>query len=147
NLGWRMGALWAVDPERRILRCRAAWVQPTDAPKSALMDATLTSTFPSGVGLPGRVWADGRAAWIPDVLRDDNFPRGEWAAADGLHAAFGFPILLGRDVLGVIEFFHDAIREPDQELLQAMSVIGSQIGQFMERTEVERAVLKSEARK
>ena len=28
-----------------------------------------------------------------------------------------------------------------------MSVIGSQIGQFMERKEVERAVLKSEARK
>ena len=44
------------------------------------------------------------------------------------------PILLGREVLGVLEFFSDEIRTPDRELLDMMASIGSQTGQFIERT-------------
>ena len=51
----------------------------------------------------------------------------------GLHAAFGFPILIGNDVIGIIEFFSHEIREPDEPLLNMMSAIGSQIGQFIRR--------------
>jgi PAS domain S-box-containing protein len=81
------------------------------------------------------------------VAKDDNFPRADPAAREGLHGAFGFPILLGDEVLGVLEFFSHQIKEPDADLLSTMSVIGSQIGQFIERKEAERAVLESEARK
>src|SRR4029434_9716056 len=56
------------------------------------------------------------------------------------HAAFGFPILLGADVLGVIAFFSREIRQPDQELLDLMATLGSQIGQFIERKRAEDAV-------
>jgi signal transduction histidine kinase/DNA-binding response OmpR family regulator len=43
-------------------------------------------------------------------------------------------------VLGVLEFFSHQIRQPDTKLLKLLSAIGSQIGQFIERTEAEAAL-------
>jgi GAF domain-containing protein len=48
--------------------------------------------------------------------------------------------------LGVIEFFSREIRQPDQELLNVLATIGSQIGQFIERKRSEEALRESEAR-
>src|SRR5204862_6770503 len=96
-----------------------------------------TSAFAPGVGLPGRVWTTRQPAWIPDVAADPNFPRGDAAGREGLHAAFGFPITLGADVLGVMEFFSREIRPPDEALLSMFATIGHQIGLFAERRRAE----------
>ena len=66
-----------------------------------------------------------------------NFPRAPMAASGGLHAAFGFPILLHGDVLGVLEFFSREIRHPEEAFLQMLASIGGQIGQFIERRRVQ----------
>jgi len=42
--------------------------------------------------------------WIEEVTGDTNFPRASSACLEGLHSAFGFPIRLDKEVLGVIEF-------------------------------------------
>ena len=131
-LGWQSGAVWEVNRARRQIRCVGAW----HAPELALDEftsATTASTFERGVGLPGRVWARGASAWIPDVTRDDNFPRAEAAARVGLHAAFAVPIMDGRRVQGVLEFFSRDIREPSPDLLAMMTTVCSQIGLFIER--------------
>ena len=136
TLGWEHGALWQVDPRADVLTCGAVW--PAPAPRFTEFEAlSRRTTFASGVGLPGRVWASGRPAFIADVRLDTNFPRAAVAVREGLHAAFGFPILLGRSVLGVMEFFSREIREPDDELLEMLETIGSQIGQFTERRRAE----------
>src|SRR5207248_3814196 len=95
---------------------------------------TRQRTFTPQIGLPGRVWARRGPVWIPDVLHEDNFPRGPYAAKLGLHCAFGFPLRLGDEVLGVMEFFSPEIRPPDEALLAMMAGIGGQIGQFIVRT-------------
>jgi PAS domain S-box-containing protein len=146
SLGWQVGALWRVDEAAGLLRCVDLWHVPS-LKVAEFERASRGSLFRPGIGLPGRVWSSGRPAWIPDVVQDDNFPRAPSAAKEGLHGAFGFPVLLTGHVLGVLEFFSREIQEPDADLLQALSVIGSQIGQFMERKEAEEAVRESEARK
>jgi len=78
-------------------------------------------------------------------MREANFQRTPVAARERLHAAFGFPILLGGEVLGVIEFFSREIRQPDQELLATLATIGSQIGQFIERKRAEEALLRAQS--
>ena len=98
-----------------------------------------------GVGLPGRVWSSRAAAYIPDVVQDPNFLRAPIAARAGLHAAFAFPILLGSEVVGIMDFFSQEIRQPDQDLLDMMATIGSQIGQFIERKRAEEELRRSEA--
>ena len=136
TLGWDHGALWRVDVGTDLLRCVSTW-HNASAAVAQFDTLSRSTTFARGIGLPGRVWASGRPAFIRDVLQDDNFPRAPVAAAEGLHAAFGFPIVLGAEVLGVMEFFSREIREPDAELLTVFEAIGSQIGQFIERRRAE----------
>jgi PAS domain S-box-containing protein len=142
NLEWDLGAVWQVDDDAAVIGAVDSFHLP-DRPHGAFEEMTRNTRFDPGVGLPGRVWTSASAAWIPDVAVDDNFPRAGVAAAEGLHGAFGFPIVLAGRVLGVLEFFSREIRPPDQELIQTMSVIGSQVGQFMERMEAERALRAS----
>jgi PAS domain S-box-containing protein len=138
-LGWDVGALWRVDREAKVLRCVELWHKASiEVPEFERV--SRQSTFVSGVGLPGRVWSSLEPRYVPDVVPDENFPRGSIAEREGLHAAFAFPIVLGGEVLGVIEFFSREIRQPDQELLKMLTTIGSQIGQFSERKRAEESL-------
>ena len=139
SLDWSVGAIWRVDQNENLLRCVETWHIPS-AQLKEFDQSTHSQTFPRGIGLPGRVWSQTQPVWIEDVTHDANFPRASIAAKDGLHAAFGFPVLLGTEVVGVLEFFCDQIQKPDGRLLDMMSAIGSQIGQFMERKEAEDAL-------
>src|SRR3989454_252487 len=148
SLDWVMGARWGVDPEAQVLRCEEVWVASPRALQE-LVDVSRRVAFPRGVGLPGRVWSTGRAAWIEDVVHDPNFPRAKSAAKADAHGAFGFPIIGPGGFLGVMEFFSTEIREPDEAMLALFEGIGGQVGQFIERkhaeAELERAKVAAEA--
>jgi PAS domain S-box-containing protein len=135
-LDWDYGAFWNVDVGSGVLRCTETWHAPTVSTPE--FEAISRNTpFTKEVGLPGRVWATGKPAWIHDVVDDGNFPRAAIARKEGLHAAFGLPILVGGSVVGVMEFFSHEIREPDEELLGMLTRLGAQIGQFMNRKRAE----------
>ena len=139
TLDWSFGAIWRVDQSAKLLRCVETWHMPL-ARVAEFERITKSQTLAPEVGLPGRVWSQAQPAWIEDVTHDANFPRAPVAAEEGLHAAFGFPILLGNEVLGVLEFFSHDIQQPDGRLLEMISAIGSQIGQFTERKDAEDAL-------
>jgi signal transduction histidine kinase/integral membrane sensor domain MASE1/ActR/RegA family two-component response regulator len=145
SLEWDAGLLWRMDKSDQVLRCVEVW-HGSHIQLSGFEAASRKSIFEPGLGLPGRVWAAQKPAWIPDVTRDVNFPRASAAAGEGLHGAFGFPILLGANVLGVIEFFSREIRQPDASLLQLFAALGSQIGVFIERKRAEEALRENEKR-
>jgi PAS domain S-box-containing protein len=145
NLEWQFGALWLVDPDVQRLRCLAVWTDGTTSTTS-FEGATKDTLFSSGVGLPGRVWATGKVAWIENVVHDANFPRAPVAREAGIHGAFAFPICLGGEVLGVIECFNRTVVTPDSDLLRTMSAVGNQVGQLMGRKRVETAVIQGQRR-
>ena len=148
SLDWVMGVRWSVDSQAHVLRCAEMHVVPPRLLRE-MVEVNRRITFPHGVGLPGRVWSTGRAAWIADVVHDPNFPRAAAAAKDGLHGAFGFPIIGPGGFLGVMEFFSTEIREPNAAILALFEGIGGQVGQFIERkraeAELERAKVAAEA--
>jgi PAS domain S-box-containing protein len=143
-LGWDLSTLWRLDHEAGVLRCAQMWHQPSVEARH-FEAATRASTFRLGRGLPGQVWASRVPACIPDVAQDPTFLRARIAAREGLHAAFAFPILLGSEVLGVIDLISREIRQPDQDLLDMMASVGSQIGQFIERKRAEEALRQAQA--
>ena len=137
SLGLEFGCVWMPASNGQELRSVAIW-QKTPKPQFDMI--SRERTFEPGVGLPGRVWASREPAWIRDVAHDDNFPRMPIAIAEGLHGAFAFPITFNEKFLGVMEFFSQEIRQPDEQLLAMFGGIGSQIGQFIERKRAEAAV-------
>jgi PAS domain S-box-containing protein len=143
NLGWPVGALWLVEPEAERLRCLTTWGSPSTL-TAGFVSATQQASFFRGVGLPGRVWESGKPTWIENVDRDRNFPRGPAARRAGLHGAFAFPMCIGNEVVGVLEFFNRSVLTPDADLLRTMSVVGNQLGQFVAHMRVETSVVEGQ---
>ena len=137
SLGWEFGSFWMPTSDGHVLRSVATWQK---TPKSEFEAISRERTFELGVGLPGRVWANGEPTWIPDVAQDENFPRAAVAIEEDLHGAFAFPITFNEKFFGVMEFFSSEIRQPDEPVLAMFAGIGSQIGQFIERKRAEAAV-------
>ncbi|MEP7338232.1 MAG: two-component regulator propeller domain-containing protein [Acidobacteriota bacterium] len=145
STGWHWGAIWNVDAAASVLRCAAVW-PPSGTAGLPFEAETRTKVFAPGEGLPGRVWASGQSHWITDLAQDANFPRLSAAVKEGLRSGFGFPILLGSEVIAVLEFFSRELRASDQDQIQMMTAIGSHIGQLVERRRAEEAKRESETR-
>ena len=145
SLGWELGALWSVDHGAQRLRLVEVW-HSLAADGAEFKSRHVQLTCASGSGLPGRVWATRRAAWVPNVAQDESFPLALVSASPGLHGAFAFPIQLGSEFFGVIEFFSRKIVPPDNDLLDMFATVSSQIGIFIERRRIEGALRESEAR-
>lgn len=141
SLDWEVGALWRVDGEADALRCVETWHVPELA-VAEFEDVSKERPFVKGKGLPGHVWQTGEPVWVTDMA-GSNFPRAAFAEKEGLHGAFAFPITLRNDVLGVMEFFSRELRGVDEDVLQMMGGVGSQIGQFIERKMAEEAQAES----
>ena len=135
-VSWEVGALWVVDAEAALLRCVAVWHRPDiDVPQFLAVSGVMT--FPLGIGLPGRAWSSRAPVWVPDVVHDTNFPRMPFVASSGLHGGVAIPIEAGSAVTGVVEFFTCQTHPPAGEVLEVVRAVGSQVGQFMVRQQVE----------
>ncbi len=133
---WEKAVLWRVDLNAAVLRRVESWRKP-EVCLSDLEDQNHPNTLRSGVGLPGRVWAEGRPSWVPDVTRDAGFPQRSATEGKCVRGALGFPIYLHGEVVGVMEFLSREVRQPDEELTQMLAAVGSLIGQFIERRRAE----------
>jgi signal transduction histidine kinase len=145
SLDWELGIFWSVDEKGCVLRSVDLWHVPHLQAAEFVIDSRQR-TFARGIGLPGRVWTSGAPDWILDVMKDANFPRAPFAAKVGLHGAFAFPIRIGDQVYGVLEFFSHEIRDPDRDLLNMVGDIGTKIGQFFERKETAATLRLTEAK-
>ena len=103
-LRWKTAGYWQIDEEHRVLRC-AIFADVATEPKAEFKSISLRTGLARGIGLPGRVWETGEAVWLPDVTKDANFPRAQFAARAGLHGSLGVPVKRHGEVIGVIEFF------------------------------------------
>lgn len=144
DLGWSFADYWYID--RDLMRCLCAW-HKKNGKMSEFEKKGSQYTFQKGKGLPGRIWASKKAAWVIDVTVDNNFPRAPLAIKAGLHGTIGFPILINKNIVGVMEFFSSSLQKPDQGLLKLFQALGKQIGLFMQRKEAERALEEINERK
>ncbi|MBD0263144.1 MAG: PAS domain S-box protein [Tolypothrix sp. Co-bin9] len=158
NVGWDLGQLWTAnqylatsasrekkDKINPVLRCVEMWSSRTITVREFKAIAWQT-TYTLGVGFPGRIWAKRSPLWTKDIMHNSDFSRTQKAAATGLHAAFGFPIIDDTEVLGVMVFFNREVQPKNVELLQMMASISSQIVHFLKQKQANDLVLESEER-
>jgi diguanylate cyclase (GGDEF)-like protein/PAS domain S-box-containing protein len=144
-LDWECGRFFRVDEDAGVLRFAEAWAKP-DSPLDVLVERSRELSYKPGVGLVGRVWQSGEPMWVPDVTQDARVFQKAIAAEVGMHGSFVFPVNSEGKAIGVLSFSSSEIREPDEGLMQAIRVIGAQIGQFVQRKQAEDVLRESEER-
>ena len=142
RLDWDVGLFWSVDPAGAVLRCQHTWQRP-DAGFTQSVALSQQMTLAPGASLPGHVWVSGEPIVLENVSEmapDPSLHRLESARAEGVRGGFCFPILVGGAVHSVMEFYSRAAWRPNTEMEQAISAIGAQIGQFIERVRAQEAL-------
>jgi signal transduction histidine kinase len=137
--GWEYGRFWQADAVAGVLRCAASWHAP-DSTVAGLMSASESDVFTPGAGLVGRVWQSGQPMWISDLARQERVIHTKVVADAGIHGACLFPVPVQGRTIGVMSFVSPEVRQPDKRLLETFRVIGSQVGQFLQRKQREEEI-------
>jgi len=142
SLGWHYGARWHWDSRSGLLKRRESWSIDTPAIRHFDMahSGQTIKPEPASLGLMRRAFTTGRPVWISNLAKDANFRRRDLAAKAGFQAGFALPLVRRGEVLGVLEFFHHDVCDPDDVLVKIAESIGSEIGQYIVRTQAEEAV-------
>jgi diguanylate cyclase (GGDEF)-like protein/PAS domain S-box-containing protein len=142
---WESGRYFSLDEAADLMRFSEGW----HTGHGALAEFTERShgrCFARGEGLIGHAWQSGEALWIRDVQSDPRSTRSALVEKAGVHSALLLPIWIESRVAGVLSMSSASIRQPDERLLRTLRVIGSQIGQFLQRIEAQAALSESESR-
>jgi PAS domain S-box-containing protein len=136
-LGYELGTYWSADPESGRLWLDASWSAPSldgerwEAASRELVVADVDH-------IPGRARAGGEAIWIDELGHPEGLPRSGVARDLGLRTMVVVPVLSGKTTLGVIELLATEPRPRDDQLMQVMTYLCRQIGQYLDRKASER---------
>ena len=120
------------------------WYVREEEKYAALRRITEGTVYPRGSGMPGRVLASGKPSWFTEETSDLSLPRARLAKGIGIKAGFAFPVVVGNDVVAVLEFFTTQSMRLGDELSETMSNVGAQLGRVFERKRGEAALLTAE---
>ncbi len=144
NLEWDLAVLWRVDAAAGKARCLTVW-RPAGGESAPLEETLRSGAFAPGESLAGRVWNDRAALWIAGLeTQAESCPLCRALCADGLRSAFGAPVSLRGECVGVLGFFCRDPRPEDAGLLAMTAILGAQIGQFQDRCQMHARVVQSE---
>ncbi|MGK2858968.1 MAG: diguanylate cyclase domain-containing protein [Thermoanaerobaculia bacterium] len=145
--GWQVGHLYLVSEESpENIVSTNVWHVTNPMRFNALMRMTDAVGWKKGFGLVGKVFDEGRSAWIQDLRSDPRFIRTNVAVSLGIRSSFALPILIGSEVVGALEFFSEHQIEPDDRWLDVMQNVGAQLGRVIERKRAQLALGASERR-
>ncbi|MEO6711977.1 MAG: GAF domain-containing sensor histidine kinase [Mycobacteriales bacterium] len=133
RVGWPVGHVYLYDEGRDALVPTNIWHLDNPERFATFRRVTQKTVVPSGLGLTGRVHLTGKPAWIYDMQVEPGQPRALSGEGIGVRGAFGFPVAIGPDVVAVLEFFSPDPADPDDELLDLMGNVGTQLGRVVER--------------
>ena len=144
HTGWPLGHAWLVDAAG-VLVPTGIWHTADSAAFPRFREATAQTRLAPGEGVAGRVLASGHPDWIEDISGRDDLVR-VVAREEGIRAGIAFPVRVGREVAGVLEFLSDRPLPRDPALLGVMENLGTQVGRVVERARAQEALRLSEAK-
>jgi PAS domain S-box-containing protein len=146
HTGWPIGHAYLASPQDpSALVSTGIWHLDDPARFGEFRAVSEGKVIKTGIGLPGQVLATGKPQWCKMPPHEASPPRKALIERLGIEAAFASPILVGSEVVGVLEFF-SLSPGLDEPLAEVASSIGVQLGRVVERTLALRAVAESEAR-
>ncbi len=131
---WPVGHVYVPDDQdpERLISLKVWHIRPGEA-FDLFQSVTEAYRFKNGEGLPGRVWANGKPAWIEDIHVDSNFPRARVARDIEVKAAFAVAIRREGRIVAVAEFFASQAYQKDQQMLDLVDMAATQLGNALDR--------------
>ncbi|HYH41186.1 MAG TPA: response regulator [Burkholderiales bacterium] len=129
--GWECGRYFGWDEKSGAARMEQFWHVPSTG-LQRFIEQSREIAYAPGNGLVGEVLASANPLWVTDISKDSRIRAGV-ARDAGMHGTILFPVTSDGKAIGVLSFHSSKVREPDERLLQAVRVIGSQVGQFIQR--------------
>lgn len=142
-LGWPVGHVWLYNREEYRLTSTNIWFLDHPTRYGEFRSATDRLSLASGECLPGQVHQSRQAIVTHDVGKDLISTRSSLAQSVGFVSSFASPIVVGVDVVAVMEFFSDKHNEVDDRLLDSMVSVGVQLGRVIERKEVQEELVRA----
>ena len=103
-IGWPVGHFYIIDDESGELVSTKVWHLDDPERFKLFREVTERHRLKVGPGLSGHTYATGKPTWIVDVTQDPTFRRAKFAKDIGVKAGFAFPVLVGNDVVAVLEY-------------------------------------------
>jgi len=128
-----ISALWEPDSKGEKLHQTFSNLRTATPKLRSFIQESGRFTFGPGESLPGFVWQKRAPVWCEELIKEKTFLRRDMAARAGLHSALVFPIQSSTEFFGAFEFFSMRQFPSNPGLLNMMTAIGSEIGQFMKR--------------
>jgi PAS domain S-box-containing protein len=136
SMDFEFATAWRWDPLAGLLRCTHVWRRHPHTCE-ALATASTGMTVQPGEGLAGLVVSSNEPMWNNELTRAPHLKRHRAIVADGMQSAFVFPIRARGGLVGVIELFTEHSRQPDPPFVEAVAAVCAQLGEFIERLDVE----------
>lgn len=138
HTGWPVGHVYLPSPgDPDLLEPTDIWHLRDPERFAAFVEITERTSLRSGSGLPGMVLAAKKAIWVEDVYEEENFHRVDGSSDVGIRAAFGLPIVVEADIVGVLEFFMPEPQPRNEGMLEVGTFIGTQLGRVIERNRIQ----------
>jgi signal transduction histidine kinase/CheY-like chemotaxis protein len=139
--GWPIGHAYIISKDDpNLLEPTTVWYIEDVEKFTNFRNVTEATKFAKGIGLPGRVLASGKPHWIVDVTKDKNFLRANIARDMHIKSGIAFPVMVGTSVVAVLEFFTTDEVKPNQQFLDIMADVGTQLGRVIERKRAEEGI-------
>ena len=144
--GWQVGHVYlrSKDPSGDLISSNI-WCEE-DGDRFADFHRVTSSSDSSASGLPSAILASGTPQWMADLAGSDSpSDRTRAALEAGLRSGFGFPIAVEGQIIGILEFYSLHTAQLDEELLNMMGHIGTQLGQVIRRQSAEEELQHAKA--
>ncbi len=129
--GWTYGTFWKLHPEDQVLR----FAQDAGSVGEEFRRATVETQFREGEGIDGKAWQSRDLVFVPDLSDAKNFSRATVARRAGLKSGIGFPILVGGQVVGTMDFLTDESITPSEGRIDALRNVGRLVSTALERVD------------
>jgi PAS domain S-box-containing protein len=137
HIKWQVGHAFLASDSKAEMISSNQWYLENFQRFEAFKKTTESVRFAPGVGFPGQALQSGKPHWITAATHEMDPRRMKQAEECGIRSGVVSPILMGKEVVAVMEFFTTEVMEPDESLLEIMTHIGAQLGRVAERQRAE----------
>ncbi|NES06748.1 MAG: response regulator, partial [Okeania sp. SIO2F4] len=150
TMNWDFGEAWIPNQDNTMLRFSRGWYASNTS--NGALPLTLKFrqqhqiiTFSSHPGFLERVFSSQQAEWLEDISQEQYSVSicSEIAEKIGIKSALGIPIILERKVLTILVFFHKICRSLDQNSMELVNGVATQLGGLIQRKKAELALKKA----